>query len=46
MITLGDLVDQLGPHLVSTGDRISARLGYRRADEQYQITNDLLSIDL
>jgi IclR family pca regulon transcriptional regulator len=34
MITLGELVDALGPHLVSTADRISARLGYRRDDEQ------------
>jgi IclR family pca regulon transcriptional regulator len=34
MISLQELVDALGPHLVSTADRISARLGYRRADEQ------------
>jgi DNA-binding IclR family transcriptional regulator len=34
MITLGELVDALGPHLVSTADRISARLGYRRDDER------------
>jgi IclR family transcriptional regulator, pca regulon regulatory protein len=33
MISLEELVDQLGPHLVSTADRISARLGYRRDDE-------------
>jgi IclR family pca regulon transcriptional regulator len=33
MITLADLVDALGPHLVSTADRISARLGYRRDHE-------------
>ncbi|MGH2903118.1 MAG: IclR family transcriptional regulator [Solirubrobacteraceae bacterium] len=33
MISLGELVDALGPHLVSTADRISARLGYRRDDE-------------
>ncbi len=33
MITLEELVDALGPHLVSTTDRISARLGYRRNDE-------------
>jgi IclR family transcriptional regulator, pca regulon regulatory protein len=31
--SLEDLVDALGPHLVSTADRISARLGYRRHDE-------------
>ena len=34
MISLGELVDALGPHLVTTADRISARLGYRRDDEQ------------
>jgi IclR family transcriptional regulator, pca regulon regulatory protein len=34
LITLEELVDALGPHLVSTADRISARLGYRRNDEQ------------
>lgn len=28
------LIDQLGPHLISTADRISARLGYRRDDER------------
>lgn len=33
MITLSELVDALSPHLVSTADRISARLGYRRDDE-------------
>lgn len=33
-IALEELVDALGPHLVSTADRISARLGYRRDDEQ------------
>jgi IclR family transcriptional regulator, pca regulon regulatory protein len=36
MITIGELVDALGPHLVSTADRISARLGFRRDDEQGQ----------
>jgi len=34
MISLAELVDALGPHLVSTADRISARLGYRRDDER------------
>jgi IclR family pca regulon transcriptional regulator len=34
MISLEEMVDALNPHLVSTADRISARLGYRRADEQ------------
>jgi IclR family transcriptional regulator, pca regulon regulatory protein len=34
MISLAELVDKLGPHLISTADRISARLGYRRDDEQ------------
>jgi IclR family transcriptional regulator, pca regulon regulatory protein len=33
MISLEELVDALGPHLVSTADRISARLGYRRHAE-------------
>jgi IclR family pca regulon transcriptional regulator len=34
MIALEELVDALGPHLVTTADRISARLGYRRDDER------------
>lgn len=34
MISLHELVGALGPHLVSTADRISARLGYRRDDER------------
>ena len=34
MISLEELVDALGAHLVSTADNISARLGYRRDDEQ------------
>ncbi len=34
MISLGDLVGALGPHVIATADRISARLGYRRIDEQ------------
>jgi IclR family pca regulon transcriptional regulator len=33
MISLEELVDALRPHLVSTADCISARLGYRRDDE-------------
>jgi IclR family pca regulon transcriptional regulator len=33
MISLGELVDALAPHLIATADRISARLGYRRDDE-------------
>jgi IclR family transcriptional regulator, pca regulon regulatory protein len=33
-ISLEELVDALGPHLISTADRISARLGYRREDER------------
>jgi IclR family pca regulon transcriptional regulator len=33
MISLADLVDALSPHLISTADRVSARLGYRRDDE-------------
>lgn len=34
MVLLADLEDALGPHLISAADRISARLGFRRADEQ------------
>jgi IclR family pca regulon transcriptional regulator len=34
MISPEGLVEHLGPHLVSTADRISARLGYRRDDER------------
>jgi IclR family pca regulon transcriptional regulator len=33
-ISLQGLIHQLGPHLISTADRISARLGYRREDER------------
>jgi IclR family transcriptional regulator, pca regulon regulatory protein len=33
MISLDELVNALGPQLVSTADRISAQLGYRRDDE-------------
>ena len=33
MISSEEMVDALGPHLMSTGDQISARLGYRREDE-------------
>ena len=32
-ISLAELIDGLTPHLLSTADRISARLGYRRDDE-------------
>jgi IclR family pca regulon transcriptional regulator len=34
MISLAEMVDALSPHLVSTADHISARLGYRRDDER------------
>lgn len=33
MISLEEMTDALGPHLASTADQISARLGYRRDDE-------------
>jgi IclR family pca regulon transcriptional regulator len=33
-ITMGSLANELGPHLISTADRISARLGFRREDER------------
>lgn len=32
-ISIADMLDALGPHLFSTADRISARMGYRRDDE-------------
>ena len=32
-ISLGELVDALGPHLLAAADRISTRLGYRRERE-------------
>jgi IclR family transcriptional regulator, pca regulon regulatory protein len=38
-ISLGQLVEHLSPHLVSTADRISARLGYRRDDERRGIAS-------
>ncbi len=34
LISLGCLVDSLGPHLIATAERILARLGYRRDDER------------
>lgn len=34
MISVEELVEHLGPHLVAAADRISARLGYRRRDER------------
>jgi IclR family pca regulon transcriptional regulator len=34
MIPLARLEEHLGPHLIATADRISARLGYRREDER------------
>jgi IclR family transcriptional regulator, pca regulon regulatory protein len=34
IISLEALVEHLAPHLISTADRISARLGYRRDDER------------
>jgi IclR family transcriptional regulator, pca regulon regulatory protein len=32
-ISLAELVGALGPHLIATADRVSARLGFRRRDE-------------
>jgi IclR family pca regulon transcriptional regulator len=32
-ISIAELTDALGPHLISTAARISSRLGYRRDDE-------------
>lgn len=34
MISLEQLRTRLGPHLIATADRISARVGYRREDER------------
>jgi IclR family pca regulon transcriptional regulator len=34
MIPLAQLQERLGPHLIATADRISARVGYRREDER------------
>jgi IclR family pca regulon transcriptional regulator len=34
VISLEELIEALGPHLISTADRVSARLGYRREDER------------
>ncbi|MGA2166263.1 MAG: IclR family transcriptional regulator C-terminal domain-containing protein, partial [Solirubrobacteraceae bacterium] len=34
MISMEQLVEHLGPHLIATADRISARIGYRRDDER------------
>ena len=36
MISLEELVDALGPHLVSTADGISGRLGYRHKDQAHR----------
>jgi IclR family pca regulon transcriptional regulator len=33
MISVEEMLDRLAPHLVSTADQISARLGFRRDDE-------------
>jgi IclR family pca regulon transcriptional regulator len=33
-ISLDHLVEHLGPHLISTADRISAQVGFRREDER------------
>jgi IclR family transcriptional regulator, pca regulon regulatory protein len=37
-ISLDQLVEHLGPHLIATADRISARLGYRRDDERRDVS--------
>lgn len=34
IISLGELLDALSPHLIATAARASARLGYRRAEER------------
>lgn len=35
LIGIEQLVSGLAPHLISTADRISARLSYRREDESH-----------
>lgn len=45
MISLEELVGALGPHLVATADRISARLGYRRKDERDQLIQPAFAQD-
>jgi IclR family pca regulon transcriptional regulator len=44
MIPLEELIDALGPHLIATADRISARLGYRRTDELHRPTGRTTSL--
>jgi IclR family pca regulon transcriptional regulator len=34
MLSPDELAGHLGPHLIATADRVSAQLGYRRADER------------
>ncbi|HEY3828245.1 MAG TPA: IclR family transcriptional regulator [Solirubrobacteraceae bacterium] len=41
VIEMEALADQLSPHLIATADRISARLGFRRADEPHHALGDL-----
>lgn len=41
VIDVDTLADRLAPHLVVTADRISARLGFRRADEPRSGRSDL-----
>lgn len=43
-IALSELIDALGPHVISTADRVSARLGYRRADERRGTQNTGVSV--
>jgi IclR family pca regulon transcriptional regulator len=38
MIALADFIGALGPHLVATADRVSARMGYRRDDERHALS--------
>jgi DNA-binding IclR family transcriptional regulator len=41
VIDMQTLTDQLSPHLIATANRISARLGFRRADESRDTLGDL-----
>ena len=45
MISIEQLVAALAPHLISTSDRISARLGYRREDEPHSPVTRLYNLE-
>ncbi len=45
VIDIEHLVGALAPHLISTADHISARLGYRREDEPHSTVSQLYPVD-